>query len=253
MFYNFYNFPPPGFLLILIDINSIHSWCSANRLSLNIDKCKFMRFCFIKNVINYNYSISNSNIEQLANFKDLGVIFDSKLHFSAHNEMIKNKAMRNHGFIKQTCGSFKDPLSLKILFCALVRSNLDYCPLIWINNTSKQIEAIKSIQNNFLRFISYNFNIYRPLHGSYDPVLKFINLSLIKKRRTLLLSKFLQNLLLGNIDCEKLLSLIRFKINFLNTRNTSLLYPTPYKTNYMMNSPSNVLMAAGNSITFDFD
>jgi len=152
------------------DIDKIQSWCSTNRLLLNIDKCKFMRFSLSKNVINYNYHISGTDIELLTNFKNLCVIFDSKLHFSAHIEMIKNKAMCNLGFIKRTCGSFRDPLSLNVLFCALVRSNLEYCPLIWTNNTSKQIDAIESVQNNFLRFISFKFNIYMPPHGSYDSV-----------------------------------------------------------------------------------
>lgn len=160
--------------------------------------------------------------------------------------------MRNLGFIKRNCRQFSDPLSLKVLFCALVRSNLEYCPLIWTNNTHKQIDAIESVQNNFLRFISLNFNIYRPPHGSYDPILSFINLSPLKIRRTLLLSKFLYNFLSGNIDCEELLSLIHFKINHRNTRCNDLFYPFPYKTNYMINCPSNILMAAGNSITFDF-
>jgi len=79
---------------------------------------------------------------------------------------------------------------------------------------------------------------------------KFLRL---KKRCTLLLSIFWQNLHLGNIDCVELLFLICFKINFLNIWNISLFYPSPYKTNYMMNNPSNVSMAAGNSITFHFD
>lgn len=128
-------------------------------LSLNIDKCISMGFCLIKNCINHTYSICGSTIELLANFKDIGVIFYSKLNFSGHAEMIKNKWMPNLGFIKWTCGSFRDPLSLKILFYAFVCSNLECCPLIWTNNTSKQIEAIESVQNNFLRFVSFNFNI----------------------------------------------------------------------------------------------
>lgn len=159
--------------------------------------------------------------------------------------------MRNLGCIKRTCGSFKDPLSLNIVFCAFVCSNLKYCPLIWTNNTSKQIDAIESVQNNFICFISFNFNIYRPPLGSYHSVLSFINILLLKTRRTLLLSKILHSSLLGNVDCDELLSLIRFKVYHSNTRCSDLFYPVPYKTNYMINCPSNIFMAAGNSITFD--
>ena len=81
--------------------------------------------------------------------------------------MIKNKAFCNLGFIKRTCGTFSDPVFLKILYHSVVRSNLEYCPLIWINNTSKQNIMLESVQNNFLRFISFKFNINRPLHGTY--------------------------------------------------------------------------------------
>lgn len=92
-----------------------------------------------------------------------------------------------------------------MLFCAIFRSHLEYCPLIWTNNTSKQIEVIESV------------------YSSYELVLKCINLSPLKNICTLLLSTFLHNLLtyllIGKIDCQELLSLIRSTTNFHNTRN----------------------------------
>jgi len=53
-------------------------------------------------------------------FKDLGIIFDRKLHFSLHTEMIINKAFRNLGFINRTCAAFSDPIPLKILCVSLL-------------------------------------------------------------------------------------------------------------------------------------
>lgn len=61
----------------------------------------------------------------LGNLKDQGVIIDSKLNCSIHTEMIKYKTIRNLGFIKRTYWLFRDSISLKILFWALVRYNLD--------------------------------------------------------------------------------------------------------------------------------
>jgi len=117
--------------------------------------------------------------------------------------MIKNKAFRNLRFIKRTCAAFSDHIPLKILYISLVRSNLEYCPLIWFNNTSKQALTLESVQNNFLRFISFKFNMDRPIHGTYNNVLNCLNNSPLSDRRTLLLSKFLQKLILGSIDCLK--------------------------------------------------
>lgn len=235
-----------------LDINNLLLWCNENHLFLNFHKCKFMKFYLIKNPIKFLYTISASNIELVNQFKDLGVIFDPKLNFSLHTEMIKNKAFRNLGFIKRACGSFSDPDALKILYCSLVRSNLEYCHLIWINNTLKQNLMLESVQNNFLRFISFKFNITRPIHGSYINVLNFLNISLLSDRRSLLLSKYLQKLILGSIDCPEILSLIRFKINSLNTRDPKPFYPLFSTKNYILNSPANLLMTAGNTYIFDY-
>jgi len=78
--------------------------------------------------------------------------------------MIKKKIMRNLRFIKRTCHSFNDQTALKALYRSLVRSNLKYCSLVWTNNTQKQSETIESV-HNFLRFISFKFNIYTPVYG----------------------------------------------------------------------------------------
>jgi hypothetical protein len=209
-------------------------------------------YFLIKTPIYFNYSISGSNLELVFNFKDLGVMFDSKLNFSNHTEMIKNKAMRNLGFIKRTCRSFNDPTALKTLYCSLVRSNLEYCPLIWINNTSKQNDTIESVQNNFLRYISFKFNIFRPIHGSYHNVLNYLNLSPLNDRRSLLLSKFLRNLISGSIDCPELLCLIRLKINSINTRDPKPFYQMYSNRNYILNCPANLLMTASNKFIFDY-
>ena len=134
--------------------------------------------------------------------------------------------MRILGFIKRSCKDFYDPFTLRILYSSLVRSNLQYCPLIWINNTSKQDEIIESVQNNFLRFMSFKCNIHRPVHGSYDNILNYLNLIPLKDRRLQLLSKFLHNLISGLIDCPDLLYLINFKINSFNSRHPDLFYPS---------------------------
>jgi len=56
-------------------------------------------------------------------------------------------------FIKRsTCMSFIDPIPLKILYCSIVCFHLEYYPLIWINNTSKQnftLESVKILKITF--------------------------------------------------------------------------------------------------------
>lgn len=91
-----------------------------------------------------------------------------------------------------------------------------------------------------------------PPHGSYNNVLHFLYILPLNERRILLLSKFLNKLLLGVIDCPELLSSINLKINNLNTRDPKPFYPQFSNKNYILNFPANLLMVAGNTYPFDF-
>jgi hypothetical protein len=189
-----------GALDLQTDFNNLQNWCTENNLFLNNERCKILRFNLIKNPIIFNYSFSNSHLELVSNFNDLGIIFDSKFNFSYHTEFIKNKAMHILGFIKRSCKDFHDPSVLKLLYYSLFRSNLEYFLLIWINYTQKQNEIIESIQNNFLRYMSFKCNKQRLKHGPYDNILNYLNLIPLKDRRLQLLSHFLQKLISGGYD-----------------------------------------------------
>jgi hypothetical protein len=214
-----------------------------------------MCFNLIKNPIIFNYSISNSNLKLVSNFKDHEIVYDSKLNFSYHTEFIKNKSIKQSVlvFIKRSCNDFCKPFPLKILYCSSVRSNLDYCPLIWINNMSKQNDNIEAVQNNFLQFMSSKCNLHRPPHSSYDNILNNLNLIPLKTRHSQLILKCFHKLISCLIDCPDLLYLIKFKINSFNTRNPEFFYPIHSDRNYILNSPANQLMIAENNYTFNFN
>ncbi|KAF0762619.1 RNA-directed DNA polymerase from mobile element jockey [Aphis craccivora] len=198
----------------------IHSY-QRNQNSIN--------YLSYANPIIFNYSISNYNLELVSNFKDLEIIFDSKLNFSYHTEFIKNKAMRILDFIKRSCEDFRDPFALKILYCSLIRSNLEYYPLILINNTSKQNDTTEATHTAHLEmspllgiFISFNKSNKindKPL------IIHYFSQNLIKK----ILKIFIIIEQLTTIECIKTdnktlfphIHTALFKI-YLQKKNTSL-------------------------------
>ena len=64
-------------------------------------------------------------LEEVKEFKDLGILTDCSLSWNSHTDMITAKANRMLGLIKRTCKDLKDTATLKTLFCSLVRSNLE--------------------------------------------------------------------------------------------------------------------------------
>lgn len=144
--------------------------------------------------------------------------------FLSIQKLLKDKVMLNLGSIKRNRSSFLDPISLKILYCSLVRFNL---------------------------FISFKLNIHRPNRGLYDNVLIFFNLISLSDRRTLLLSKFLHRLLSDAIYRCKMFSLIRVKMYTFTSRNFTPFYLISSNKYYMLNSLANHVMNVRNIYVFD--
>jgi N-formylglutamate amidohydrolase len=55
---------------------------------------------------------------------------------------------------------FKIELCLKTLYISLVRSILEYCPVIWNPYQKVLSEAIERVQRRFLRLIAYERHIF---------------------------------------------------------------------------------------------
>lgn len=88
---------PLDMLYLQGDIDSVCSWCLNNDMSLNIDKCCFMRFNRAMTLFPYQYSISNNILKEVFIVKDLGVHLDTKLTFSEYCEKIICKANKMLG------------------------------------------------------------------------------------------------------------------------------------------------------------
>jgi ribonuclease P/MRP protein subunit RPP40 len=58
--------------------NFIHC-CDTNQLKVNVNKCHFMRFSRKAENIEFNYSISNVQLDKKSESRDLGIILDSNL------------------------------------------------------------------------------------------------------------------------------------------------------------------------------
>jgi len=59
---------------------------------------------------------------------------------------------------------------------------------------------------------------------------------------------FLYKIINNMIDCPEILQNIHFKINSKNFRDKNVFYIKNVTTSYMLNSPSNILILAGNYV-----
>uniref|UniRef100_A0A2S2N6J7 Reverse transcriptase domain-containing protein n=1 Tax=Schizaphis graminum TaxID=13262 RepID=A0A2S2N6J7_SCHGA len=154
-------------------LDKFTNWCNTFNLSLNISKCKVMTFYHSKAVISFDYRLDDISIQRVSQVHDLGILFVPFLNFSPHIDYMTSKAFRVLGFIRRHSTNFSSANCLLALYCALVRSVIEYGSIVWSPYTAVEICRIDRVQNNFMRFAGYCLNIPHPPHD-YGPVSQFL-------------------------------------------------------------------------------
>ena len=119
-------------LVLNRELKSVHLWLSANKLTLNINKSKYMLFSKHKNsqLPKLNLQINNSNIQSTSEFNFLGLHINTKLTWDTHVNVIGNKISRVIGIIKKLQIIFPKEILLSI-YNALILPHINYCLLSW--------------------------------------------------------------------------------------------------------------------------
>lgn len=186
------------------DIDGLGEWCAINCLFLNPVKCKVMTFNRARSKFDYIYSVGNYRLVCVNNILDLGVLYDSECRFNCHVEYAVQKAYKMLGFIRRNAKDFRDPCTLKVLYCSLVRSVLEYASVVWSPYHFVHIRRIEMVQKSFTRFALRDMNFAeRP---SYLGRCRLLGLDYLVDRRKRFGVIFVSDLLTSRIQCPELLS-----------------------------------------------
>jgi hypothetical protein len=220
--------------LLQQDLDNIEKYCFKNKLDLNISKCCYITFSRKDTIINYNYTLKEAELRKVTEVRDLGVIHDSKLTYEKHIDFIAKKANLSLGFIMRSRSQFSNIKTAKVLYCAYVRSTLEYCSQIWNPQYDIYINRLETIQRKFLRYLQYKC---KRRESSYDARCRQHHFMPLMLRRQVADIVTLVKLVQSFIDSPQLLSLINFRVpNRHNMRKNKTLAVHACRTNYRKNS-----------------
>jgi len=128
-------------------------------------------------------------------------------------------------------------ISIKMLFCALVRTILEYSSVVWDPHTANDSWHLERVQHRFLRIASHISHIPCPPHD-YSPVPNVLGLSSLAERRHTASIRFIEGLLNGKVESSAILS-----------RSTTSFYVPHSTTSYLANEPLRRLMSNANTDT----
>ena len=124
----------------------------------------------------HTYHLGEDELKNVEEAKDLGILVDSNLQFKNHLSAKANKANQVWGTIKRTFKHMNTYI-FKKLFCAHVRSQLEYAVQVWSPHYRKDINTIESVQRRATKYIPG----YEEL--SYTERLKRLDLPTLHYRR----------------------------------------------------------------------
>ena len=139
--------------MLLSNFRAVNNWFYKDFMILNPGKCHFMSIdkdTRDKDVFYYdNLTLKNRNEEEI-----LGVIIDRKLTFHQHIKKMCCKAAQKLSALLRL-SPYPDTNKRKTIYTAMVKSQLNYCPLVWMFRPKRSSNLIKKGQERVL-CITYN-------------------------------------------------------------------------------------------------
>ena len=140
-------------------LNSLTSWYSANRLSINAQKSAVMligKQSQVKNSI-LAVSINGDPLEQVCSTKYLGVTVDNTLSWDSQCENLCFKLAGKIAVLRRI-RSFVKTETLKLLYEKTIQPVMDYACSVWCHTKKSNINKLQRVQNYAARIITGNFD-----------------------------------------------------------------------------------------------
>ena len=112
------------------DLENVHNWLRANKLTLNMTKTEFMLIGYRQRLstvtVSPTLAINDFRVTRVATAKSLGVTIDDNLDWGSHMENIITKVSSGIGAIKRV-SHLVPQATLQLIYQALIHTRFNYC------------------------------------------------------------------------------------------------------------------------------
>ena len=139
-----------------IELKKISRWLTANKLTLNVSKTKYMIIHRRKGKLNVKPAIkfNGKKLEKCTSYKYLGIFLDEKLNWKVHIKYLCEKLSKLCGIFSKLRHCCSTEL-MKVIYHALFSSHLQYCNFIWGNATDRVLMPLVCLQDKLIKIISF--------------------------------------------------------------------------------------------------
>ena len=136
--------------VLLNDLNKVTEWFFENYMVLNTRKCHFM--CLGKNTENETFIFKDTIMNNSKEEKILCVILENRLTFSRQIRELCKKASQKISALSRISNQLNDS-EKTLLFNAAVKSQFNFCLLVWMFCSRRSSNMINRAHERALRVI----------------------------------------------------------------------------------------------------
>ena len=144
-------------LYLNLDLENVHNWLRANKVTLNRTKTEFMLIGSRQRLSTLTDSptitINDNQVSQVTTAKSLGVTIDNKLDWSSQIDKLTKKVASGIGAIKRI-RHLVPQATLHPIYQALIQPHFDCCNVVWGNCGITLLKKIQKLQNRASRVLT---------------------------------------------------------------------------------------------------
>ena len=141
------------------DTNNVVEWLNNNRLNVNVSKSSCMVVNTHPNSAPFTLSINDTRLDNVDQFKYLGVQLTNTLSWNAHISYICRKLGHSIQILRKLKGIINaNDLLIVHVYKTLVQPHIDYCITVWGYAPNCHIKKLQRLQNKIVRILKGDFN-----------------------------------------------------------------------------------------------
>uniref|UniRef100_A0A1X7TJF3 Reverse transcriptase domain-containing protein n=1 Tax=Amphimedon queenslandica TaxID=400682 RepID=A0A1X7TJF3_AMPQE len=147
-------------LLLQEDLDRVCEWSTSSGLKFNFQKTFLVRYRRKRAApIVFNYCFGESTVPCNTSCKDLGIIFQEDLSWSAQVKAVLAKAYKTLSLLRRTFRAASTPTVVKKkLYLSLIIPIFTYCAPIWRPSLIKDILALEQFQRRATKYILNDYS-----------------------------------------------------------------------------------------------
>ena len=180
-------------MIINRELYKVNTWLSANKLTLNVSKTKFIMFRTLNKGMHYPMlKLNDTVIERVDKFKFLGIWLDEYLNWGAHIDHVCLKISRVNGTLNRLKHHCPQTV-LMILYNTLILPHINYGILLWGAKVNKD-HKMHLLQKKSVRLITSKHYM-----AHSEPIFKDLRILMIHDIYYMSIVKFYYKLTNGHL------------------------------------------------------